>query len=213
MRCPRCQAINDDGAAFCSSCGSPLGAGGPAGSSYPQGGSPIRNYLVWSILVTIFCCWPLGIPAIVYASKANNLAAAGDIAGAQKASKNAKTFILLAAISAVFYVFILAAIAIPNFLKFQEKSKQSEARTILTGIYEAEMGYYSTEGRFSTDPDEIGFEPASPPRYYQWEITYADDMHFEARAWGNIDRDDTIDTWVETDQAREPENVIDDVSQ
>jgi hypothetical protein len=27
------------------------------------------NYLVWSILATIFCCWPLGIPAIVNATK------------------------------------------------------------------------------------------------------------------------------------------------
>ncbi len=31
----------------------------------PVAHPPIQNYLVAAILVTIFCCWPLGIPAIV----------------------------------------------------------------------------------------------------------------------------------------------------
>lgn len=52
----------------------------------------IPNYLVQSILVTILCCWPFGIPAIIFAAKVDGLVARGDIAGAMDASKKAKTW-------------------------------------------------------------------------------------------------------------------------
>lgn len=106
---------------------------------------------------------------------------------------------------------ILAAIAIPNFLKFQTKSMQSEARTILTGIYEAELAYFAVNNTFSSNSDEIEFEPASSPLYYKWKIISADGRSFKARAWGNIDRDVKIDIWEVTDKRREPINVYDDV--
>lgn len=52
--------------------------------------SDIPNYLVQSILVTIFCCWPFGIPAIVYAAQVNGKAISGDYQGAIDASNKAK---------------------------------------------------------------------------------------------------------------------------
>jgi hypothetical protein len=63
----------------------------------PPGGAPanIPNYLVLAI-VSIFCCWPLAIVAIINATKVNKLAAAGDIPGAMAASKNAKTWSIIA---------------------------------------------------------------------------------------------------------------------
>jgi|TARA_B100000959_G_C14848671_1_gene569148 hypothetical protein len=58
---------------------------------YAQVTSPrIPNYLVQSILVTLCCCMPFGIAAIVYASKVEGLERMGDIAGAQEASGKAK---------------------------------------------------------------------------------------------------------------------------
>ena len=58
---------------------------------YAQGAVPnIPNYLVQSILVTLCCCMPFGIAAIVYASKVEGLERMGDIAGAQEASAKAK---------------------------------------------------------------------------------------------------------------------------
>lgn len=84
-----------------------LVAGPPAVSPYqppnsqpammPYSGAPIPNYLWQSICVTIFCCWPFGIPAIVYAAKVDGLKAKGDIAGAMTASASAKTWCLVAA--------------------------------------------------------------------------------------------------------------------
>lgn len=54
------------------------------------GGQEIPNYLWQSILVTVLCCWPLGIPAIVFAAKVDGLKARGDLAGAKAASDKAK---------------------------------------------------------------------------------------------------------------------------
>ena len=62
----------------------------------PSGGSAtVPNYMVPAI-ISIFCCWPLAIPAIIFASQVNGKAAAGDVAGAQDAAKKAKMFSFIA---------------------------------------------------------------------------------------------------------------------
>jgi hypothetical protein len=55
-------------------------------------GQTIPNYLVQSILVTLFCCLPFGIVSIVYAAQVNSKLAAGDYAGALDSSQKAKTW-------------------------------------------------------------------------------------------------------------------------
>lgn len=52
----------------------------------------VPNYLTQAILVTLFCCLPLGIPAIVYAAQVNTKLQAGDYEGAVSASEQAKKF-------------------------------------------------------------------------------------------------------------------------
>ena len=79
-----------------------------------QGLKP-KNYLVESILVTIFCCLPLGIVGIVFASQVNSKYDAGDYAGAASTSKQAKQFMLWGLIAGVvvlvaFYAFFGVAI-------------------------------------------------------------------------------------------------------
>jgi len=62
----------------------------------PAGGSAtVPNYLVPAI-ISVFCCWPLAIPAIIFATQVNSKTAAGDAAGAQDASKKAKMFSFIA---------------------------------------------------------------------------------------------------------------------
>lgn len=56
----------------------------------------IPNYLWQSIVVTVLCCVPFGIPAIVFAAKVDGLKARGDIAGALDASKKAKMWTWIA---------------------------------------------------------------------------------------------------------------------
>lgn len=67
-------------------------------------------YLIFSILVTICCCLPLGIVSIVYASKINSLQRMGDYEGAQDAAKKAKIFMIVGAI-----VGLIASIAMGIF--------------------------------------------------------------------------------------------------
>ena len=50
------------------------------------------NFLVWAILSTIFCCFPLGIVSIVYASKVDGLWYAGDYDGARRAESKGSTW-------------------------------------------------------------------------------------------------------------------------
>jgi len=96
MYCTKCGHQNDDNATNCVKCNEPLGAvnAGIARENVP-------NYLVHSILVTLFCCLPLGIAAIVYAAQVNGKAAAGDIAGARESSAKAKKFCWWAVIAGV----------------------------------------------------------------------------------------------------------------
>ncbi len=53
-------------------------------------GATVPNYLVFAILATVFCCLPTGIAAIIFAAQVNGKLQAGDLAGAQAASNNAK---------------------------------------------------------------------------------------------------------------------------
>ncbi len=59
------------------------------------GSATVPNYLVPAI-ISIFCCWPLAIPAIIFATQVNSKLAAGDVAGAEDASKKAKMFAFIA---------------------------------------------------------------------------------------------------------------------
>ncbi|HSP13813.1 MAG TPA: CD225/dispanin family protein [Thermoanaerobaculia bacterium] len=68
--------------------------------SYPAPPS-IPNYLVPAVLVTLCCCLPFGIVAVVYAAQVNSKLAAGDIAGAQDASGKAKMWTWIGAGSGV----------------------------------------------------------------------------------------------------------------
>lgn len=60
------------------------------------GGAEVQNYLIPAILSTIFCCLPLGVVSIIFATQVNSKVAAGDIAGAAEASKKAKMFMFIA---------------------------------------------------------------------------------------------------------------------
>lgn len=63
----------------------------PTSSPYSQRmEQPPKSYLLETILTTIFCCWPLGIPSIIYASRVEKKFYAGDVMGAELDSANAK---------------------------------------------------------------------------------------------------------------------------
>ncbi len=77
---------------FCAKCGSELtsaDAACPCCGTPCQSAAEIPTHLAGAILVTLFCCLPLGIVSIVYAARVSGLVAAGDVAGARQASRSA----------------------------------------------------------------------------------------------------------------------------
>ncbi|MBB6172378.1 hypothetical protein HNR23_002438 [Nocardiopsis mwathae] len=86
----------------------PGGTGGYPGMHQPMGGGqPPSNWLVPSILATIFCCLPFGIVGIIFATQVNSKWNIGDYAGAQDSAGKAKMWTLIAVglgvVSAIFW--------------------------------------------------------------------------------------------------------------
>jgi hypothetical protein len=74
-----------------------------------------NNFLPWSILVTILCCLPIGIVAIVYANKVDSLWLTAKYNEANEAAKKAKLWTLISAgIGVVGYIllFFMGCVAI-----------------------------------------------------------------------------------------------------
>ena len=78
--------------------------------------------------------------------------------------RSKKGFTLIELMIVVAIIGILAAIAIPNFLRFQAKSKQSEAKTNLGGIFTAEISYFG-EHNFMGNFQQIAWSPTGTARY------------------------------------------------
>jgi type IV pilus assembly protein PilA len=141
-----------------------------------------------------------------------------------RGQKGKKGFTLIELMIVVAIIGILAAIAIPNFLRFQAKSKQSEAKTNLGGIFTAQTSYFGENNVFGTFT-QIAWAPIGQKQIYTYYSGAAGDaanppvtaalawngatpvpamsnvspLGFTAGAIGNIDSDATLDTWYVND--------------
>jgi len=76
-----------------------------------------------------------------------------------------KGFTLVELMIVVAIIGILAAIAIPNFIRFQARSKQSEAKTNLKAVFTGQRSRFGERDRYSSAIAEIGFAPERGNRY------------------------------------------------
>ena len=93
------------------------------------------------------------------------------VGGQAPASSRMSTAVIIAVVAVVAVpvviaiIGILAAIAIPNFIRFQARSKQSECRTNLKALAIAERAYFEAHQQYTPVLAEAGFAPERGNRY------------------------------------------------
>jgi len=142
--------------------------------------------------------------------------------------RNQKGFSLTELMIVVAIIGILATIAIPNFLRYQAKAKQTEAKSNLVALHTSEIAYFAENNGFIDDFNAIGFGVSGASQRYYYELAGASlgilppgctastldavsANSFTAVAIANIDGDATCDVWTINDQ-KVLVNVTNDVS-
>jgi type IV pilus assembly protein PilA len=140
-----------------------------------------------------------------------------------------------------FQLGFLAAIAIPNFIRYQARSKQIECKLSLRELWNDEQAYRADHGHYATRFTDLRFQARPRNRYAyvlsQSEVIPVDpryrtdfdpvaavrsfgvgvkDDAFVAACVGNIDNDPTLDVWTvssddRTVPAGTPRNEVNDV--
>jgi len=73
-----------------------------------------------------------------------------------KSLQNQQGFTLIEVMVVVAIIGILASIAIPNYLKYQARTRQSEAKTNLAAVFVTEISFFGENSRFGSF-NEVGF--------------------------------------------------------
>lgn len=126
-----------------------------------------------------------------------------------------KGFSLIELVIIVGIIGLLATIAIPSFLRFQSRAKQSEAKTNLGAIFKSQKAYFAEKDTYNSFAS-IGFTPSGNNRYtYSSGLDTINNLtpdgvvyppagvgetagpnRFLASATSNIDGDPFMDVWV-----------------
>jgi len=77
-----------------------------------------------------------------------------------------KGFTLIELMIVVAIIGLLAALAIPNFIRFQARSKQSEVKANLKSLFTAERSYYQEHDTYTECIKKMGFNPERGNRYH-----------------------------------------------
>ncbi len=233
MFCPHCGKEMPEGSASCPNCSQPIAVQAQAPPPAPAAAGKTSGLAIASLVLGILGICSYGllgalglILGIVSLRKINR--SQGQIGGKGLAIAGIAT-----GAATLFLGFLLmTAIAVPNFLMFQKKAKQSEAKANLGAIYSAQVSYLVENNSYAATFDELEWGPEGPSKYfyylspdevfqgtsgvpadlpYEIESIIMQDIYVGV-AVGNLDNDDTLDVWaVDTDG--QISNLIDDVNE
>jgi len=119
--------------------------------------------------------------------------------------RNRKGFTLIELMIVVVIIGILAALAIPRFMRSTTKAKQSEAKQLLKQIYTMQRAYRQEQDTYTCDGltassaaaaafAPIGVDVGSTARYTYVMVAGVD--AFTCTATANLDDDATNDVWT-----------------
>lgn len=122
VACTSCGTNPRLGKNFCSACGVKTKAdqimciecgASPNAAHFPGTSQTVDNQMVKAVLVSVLCCLPFGIIAIIKSSEVNGKLAAGDVVGAQMSASSSSNWsnigMIFGFIFFIFYFFILMA--------------------------------------------------------------------------------------------------------
>ena len=117
---------------------------------------------------------------------------------------------------------------LPGYMKYQQYSKQAQAKAGLEQIYFREIEYFHKNNSYTGSTEIIDWHPGPDDTYVYFIgkdsirggeakdceipkdiLSYADTNGFQAVAVGNIDRDPTLDVW-RINENKEIKNIVND---
>jgi len=107
-----------------------------------------------------------------------------------------KGFTLIELMIVVAIIGILAAIAIPNFMNYQCKAKQSEAKSNLGTIRTTQEAYYAENNHYTAVLSAAGFKPVGKALYDYSAATGSDAFTASAIANTNAGSKHSGDAWT-----------------
>ena len=114
----------------------------------------------------------------------------------QPSSLRLSGFSLVEVMIVVVIIGILATVAYPSLEKYLLTSRQTEAKTNLMAIYTAQKIYQASNRKYASDLDSLGVTlTKGEEAVYHYTLT-SDGTTYIATAEGNLDNDETVDTWT-----------------